>query len=175
MEKSPNAFRTISEVSEDIDVPAHVLRFWESRFTQVKPVKRGGGRRYYRPEDVDLLRVIRELLYTEGLTIRGVQKLMRETGQKQLIEKYGASPLTIDDFGGKDAEASEPDLGDAALFDDTAGVELDAEPTAPSAAPPPAAAAEDAGRRVALKSVLTRLEGLRAQMSAPATSPGARD
>ncbi|HUJ47009.1 MAG TPA: MerR family transcriptional regulator, partial [Rhizomicrobium sp.] len=78
--KSPDAFRTISEVSVELDVPQHVLRFWESRFTQVKPVKRGGGRRYYRPEDVDLLRGIRSLLYADGYTIRGVQKLLREQG-----------------------------------------------------------------------------------------------
>ena len=76
--KSPDAFRTISEVATDLDVPQHVLRFWESRFTQVKPVKRAGGRRFYRPEDVDLLRGIRALLYSDGLTIRGVQKLLKE-------------------------------------------------------------------------------------------------
>ena len=84
MSKSPNAFRTISEVSDELDVPAHVLRFWESKFPQVKPVKRGGGRRYYRPEDVALLRGIRELLYVEGLTIKGVQKVLRERGQKHV-------------------------------------------------------------------------------------------
>ena len=76
--KSEAAFRTISEVSEELDVPQHVLRFWESKFTQVKPLKRGGGRRYYRPEDVALLRRIRDLLYAEGYTIKGVQKLLRE-------------------------------------------------------------------------------------------------
>ncbi len=76
--KSAAAFRTISEVSQDLDVPQHVLRFWESKFTPVRPLKRGGGRRYYRPEDVDLLRRIRNLLYTEGYTIKGVQRLLRE-------------------------------------------------------------------------------------------------
>ena len=76
--KSEAAFRTISEVAEDLDVPQHVLRFWESRFPQVKPLKRGGGRRYYRPEDVALLRRIRDLLYSEGYTIKGVQKLLRD-------------------------------------------------------------------------------------------------
>ncbi len=80
--KSATAFRTISEVSAELDVPPHVLRFWESKFAQVKPLKRGGGRRYYRPEDIDLLRSIRELLYTEGYTIKGVQKLLREGGAK---------------------------------------------------------------------------------------------
>ncbi|MBF0304680.1 MAG: MerR family transcriptional regulator [Alphaproteobacteria bacterium] len=78
MRKSEAAFRTISEVSQDIDVPQHVLRFWESRFTQIKPLKRGGGRRYYRPEDLALLRRIRDLLYREGYTIKGVQKLLRD-------------------------------------------------------------------------------------------------
>ncbi|MBB3065747.1 MerR family transcriptional regulator [Limibacillus halophilus] len=76
--KSAAAFRTISEVADELDVPQHVLRFWESKFTQVKPLKRGGGRRYYRPEDVELLRQIRELLYDDGYTIKGVQKLLRE-------------------------------------------------------------------------------------------------
>ena len=80
MEKSPDAFRTISEVAEELDVPQHVLRFWESRFREIKPMKRGGGRRYYRPDDVDLLRGIRHLLYGEGYTIRGVQRLLREQG-----------------------------------------------------------------------------------------------
>ena len=80
--KSPSAFRTISEVATELDVPQHVLRFWETKFTQVHPLKRGGGRRYYRPEDVDLLRRIRELLYTEGYTIKGVQRLLREGGAK---------------------------------------------------------------------------------------------
>jgi DNA-binding transcriptional MerR regulator len=84
--KSASAFRTISEVSQALDVPQHVLRFWESKFSQIKPLKRGGGRRYYRPEDVDLLRNIRDLLYTEGYTIRGVQKLLREGGVRSLGE-----------------------------------------------------------------------------------------
>ena len=78
--KAPDAFRTISEVAEALDLPQHVLRFWETRFTQIQPMKRGGGRRYYRPEDIDLLRGIRILLYSEGFTIRGVQRLLRENG-----------------------------------------------------------------------------------------------
>jgi DNA-binding transcriptional MerR regulator len=82
--KSPSAFRTISEVAGDLDVPQHVLRFWESKFPQVRPLKRGGGRRYYRPEDVRLLRRIRELLYRDGYTIKGVQRLLREGGAKAL-------------------------------------------------------------------------------------------
>jgi DNA-binding transcriptional MerR regulator len=77
-EKSAAAFRTISEVARELDVPQHVLRFWETKFPQVRPLKRGGGRRYYRPEDVDLLRNIRRLLYQSGFTIKGVQRLLRE-------------------------------------------------------------------------------------------------
>jgi DNA-binding transcriptional MerR regulator len=84
--KSPEAFRTISEVSDDLDVPQHVLRFWESRFAQVRPVKRAGGRRYYRPEDVDLLRGIRALLYSDGYTIKGVQKILRDRGVRHVAE-----------------------------------------------------------------------------------------
>lgn len=80
MEKAPEAFRTISEVAEEVNVPQHVLRFWESRFAQIRPLKRGGGRRYYRPDDVDLLRGVRHLLYGEGYTIRGVQRILREEG-----------------------------------------------------------------------------------------------
>jgi DNA-binding transcriptional MerR regulator len=79
-EKSPEAFRTISEVADELHLPQHVLRFWETRFPQIKPLKRGGNRRYYRPDDVELLRAIRFLLYDEGMTIRGVQKMLREQG-----------------------------------------------------------------------------------------------
>ena len=81
LEMSEAAFRTISEVATELDVPQHVLRFWETRFTQVRPLKRGGGRRYYRPEDVNLLKRIRTLLYSDGLTIKGVQKLLRQTSK----------------------------------------------------------------------------------------------
>lgn len=80
-EKAPSAFRTISEVADELDVPQHVLRFWETKFTQIKPLKRGGGRRYYRPEDVALLKRIHNLLYTEGYTIKGVQKLLKGQGK----------------------------------------------------------------------------------------------
>ena len=80
MDKAPDAFRTISEVADDLDIPQHVLRFWETRFTQIRPMKRSGGRRYYRPDDVDLLRGIRRLLYGEGYTIRGVQRILKEHG-----------------------------------------------------------------------------------------------
>jgi DNA-binding transcriptional MerR regulator len=80
LNKAPDAFRTISEVADELDLPQHVLRFWESRFPHIKPMKRGGGRRYYRPEDIDLLRGIRRLLYGDGYTIRGVQRILREQG-----------------------------------------------------------------------------------------------
>lgn len=85
MDKSPDAFRTISEVAEQLDLPQHVLRFWETRFTQIKPMKRGGGRRYYRPQDVELIKGIRHMLYDQGYTIKGVQKLLRENGNQFLI------------------------------------------------------------------------------------------
>ena len=83
--KSPEAFRTISEVSKDLSLPQHVLRFWETKFAQIKPIKRGGGRRYYRPEDVDLLKGIKNLLYNDGYTIRGVQKVIKENGSKNIL------------------------------------------------------------------------------------------
>lgn len=91
-EKAPEAFRTISEVASDLDLPQHVLRFWETRFQQIKPLKRGGGRRYYRPDDVDLLRGIRHLLYSEGYTIRGAQRILKDHGIKfvQHVWRAGA-------------------------------------------------------------------------------------
>jgi DNA-binding transcriptional MerR regulator len=111
LEKAPDAFRTISEVAAELDVPQHVLRFWESRFREIKPMKRGGGRRYYRPDDLDLLRGIRHLLYGEGYTIRGVQRLLREQGVRfvQQVWQPGA-PQPIH----QPAEEDEPDVGAAA-------------------------------------------------------------
>lgn len=91
-QKAPAAFRTISEVANSLEVPQHVLRFWETKFQQVKPLKRGGGRRYYRPEDVELLTQIKDLLYTQGMTIRGVQKLLRESGKGELARLSAAQP-----------------------------------------------------------------------------------
>jgi DNA-binding transcriptional MerR regulator len=85
VDKGPEAFRTISEVADDLDLPQHVLRFWETRFAQIKPLKRGGGRRYYRPDDVTLLRGIKHLLYGEGYTIKGVQRILREQGPKHVM------------------------------------------------------------------------------------------
>ncbi|MDP3895050.1 MAG: MerR family transcriptional regulator, partial [Mesorhizobium sp.] len=92
MDKSPDAFRTISEVADDLDLPQHVLRFWETRFTQIKPMKRGGGRRYYRPQDVDLIKGIRHMLYDQGYTIKGVQKLLRENGN-QFVAAVGSGDM----------------------------------------------------------------------------------
>jgi DNA-binding transcriptional MerR regulator len=128
VDKAPDAFRTISEVAEDLDVPQHVLRFWETRFTQIKPMKRGGGRRYYRPDDVDLLRGIRHLLYGEGYTIRGVQRLLKDNGVRfvQAVWKSGApqpEPPRVEDADHADdapslhpprAEDAEPGRGSEA-------------------------------------------------------------
>jgi DNA-binding transcriptional MerR regulator len=94
LDKAPDAFRTISEVADDLDIPQHVLRFWETRFSQIKPMKRSGGRRYYRPDDVDLLRGIRRLLYGEGYTIRGVQRILKEHGIKSVQGLIDGSPST---------------------------------------------------------------------------------
>ena len=92
MDKSPDAFRTISEVADELDLPQHVLRFWETRFSQIKPMKRGGGRRYYRPQDVDLIKGIRFMLYDQGYTIKGVQKLLKDNGV-QFVIAIGAGDL----------------------------------------------------------------------------------
>ena len=89
--KSPEAFRTISEVSKDLAIPQHVLRFWETKFIQIKPIKRGGGRRYYRPEDVEILKGIKNLLYNDGYTIRGVQKVIKENGTRKILLKSSKS------------------------------------------------------------------------------------
>jgi DNA-binding transcriptional MerR regulator len=94
MDKSPDAFRTISEVAEDLDLPQHVLRFWETRFSQIRPLKRGGGRRYYRPDDVDLLKGIRHLLYGEGYTIKGVQRILKSEGVR-FVQGVGRGEETV--------------------------------------------------------------------------------
>ncbi|WP_245867107.1 MerR family transcriptional regulator, partial [Oceaniglobus roseus] len=123
MDKSPDAFRTISEVAEWLDVPTHVLRFWESRFSQIKPVKRAGGRRYYRPSDMELLGGIKKLLHEDGLTIRGVQKLLREEG----VRHVAALSPPVDQTGevvemprGRSAatEAGPPDEPDTPMAED---------------------------------------------------------
>lgn len=105
MDKAPDAFRTISEVAEDLAVPQHVLRFWESRFTQIKPMKRAGGRRYYRPDDVDLLRGIHHLLYGEGYTIRGVQRILKEQGVKFVEQVWQPGAEQPAHFAADDDEA----------------------------------------------------------------------
>ncbi len=126
--KSATAFRTISEVSTELDVPQHVLRFWETRFPQIRPLKRGGGRRYYRPEDVDLLRRIQSLLYKEGYTIKGVQRLLRHP--RGLGDAPDAPDDLTDDGDDEDfrrVPAPEPEDEEGAL--ETAGLELEgAEP-----------------------------------------------
>lgn len=93
MDKSPDAFRTISEAAEELDLPQHVLRFWETRFATIKPLKRGGGRRYYRPEDVLLLRGIRHLLYEQGFTIKGVQRILKDQGSRYVIAVGEGKPV----------------------------------------------------------------------------------
>lgn len=125
MDKSPDAFRTISEVAEVLDTPAHVLRFWESRFPQIKPVKRAGGRRYYRPSDVALLTGIKRLLHEEGLTIRGVQKILRDHGVRHVAgltdDSGGIGTLTAPDPVDQDVasvpEDEVPEAGFIAIDD----------------------------------------------------------
>ena len=109
MDKAPDAFRTISEVADDLDIPQHVLRFWETRFTQIKPMKRSGGRRFYRPDDVDLLRGIRHLLYGEGYTIRGVQRILKEQGIRSVqgIASGGGIPAASAEDHEADRKAAE--------------------------------------------------------------------
>jgi DNA-binding transcriptional MerR regulator len=103
--KAPDAFRTISEVAQDLELPQHVLRFWETRFGQIKPMKRGGGRRYYRPEDVDLLRGIRLLLYGQGFTIRGVQRLLKDKGVAFVVSVGQTGAVqTVTAINGEDSD-----------------------------------------------------------------------
>src|SRR6188472_2129074 len=123
LDKAPDAFRTISEVADDLDIPQHVLRFWETRFPQIKPMKRSGGRRYYRPDDVDLLRGIRRLLYGEGYTIRGVQRILKEHGigsvQRLADTNNVAAFGAIEDAVGRSLSEAEEEAGA------TAGRDLD--------------------------------------------------
>lgn len=107
-EKSPDAFRTISEVSEELDLPQHVLRFWETKFAQVKPMKRSGGRRLYRPDHIALLRGIKALLYDDGLTIKGVQKMLRESGARTVIAR-GKADAALSLEITEQAEAATPE------------------------------------------------------------------
>ncbi len=107
--KSVDAFRTISEVADELEVPQHVLRFWESKFAQIKPLKRGGGRRYYRPDDVDLLRGIRRLLHVEGYTIKGVQKVLRDQGARMVLDLGRGTILRIEATAADRAGDDTPD------------------------------------------------------------------
>lgn len=146
--KAASAFRTISEVADELGVQQHVLRFWETKFTQVKPLKRGGGRRYYRPEDVTLLKKIHHLLYTEGYTIKGVQKLLKGQGRQQIVSGDIAAPVA---GGGAPTDAAK-----------TTGATV-AAPSAPANAPRPAAKLSDR-QRVILESMLGELKDLRSMI-----------
>jgi DNA-binding transcriptional MerR regulator len=121
MDKNEDAFRTIGEVAEELDLPQHVLRFWETRFNQIRPVKRAGGRRYYRPEDVRLVAAIRVLLYSEGYTIRGVQRLLKEQGAKALIAASRANAPVPSPHRPDDAPAAEPVAAELAPGDTNDG------------------------------------------------------
>lgn len=109
MDKSPDAFRTISEAADELDLPQHVLRFWETRFSTIKPLKRGGGRRYYRPEDVLLLKGIRRLLYDQGFTIKGVQRILKEQGPRYVIAVGEGRP--VEQLAPTALAADEPTVG----------------------------------------------------------------
>jgi DNA-binding transcriptional MerR regulator len=140
--KAPDAFRTISEVADELDLPQHVLRFWESRFREIKPMKRGGGRRYYRPGDVELLRGIRHLLYGEGYTIRGVQRILREQGSKfvEAVWQEGAPqpPHGARDDEFADEASNETEARKPGLFGRLIGRDLtDREDDAPERPEPP--------------------------------------
>ncbi|MHC0052671.1 MerR family transcriptional regulator [Actibacterium sp. D379-3] len=154
MEKSRDAFRTISEVSEWLDTPAHVLRFWESRFSQIKPVKRAGGRRYYRPADMLLLGGLKKLLHEDGVTIRGVQKILRDQGIKHVcaLSQPLESGLVVDDRAEQEPEEPQADTvpeapmhenAEAAPAPDNVVPLIPAEPPAPQAEQPPAAPAPE--------------------------------
>lgn len=169
-EKSAQAFRTISEVADELDVPQHVLRFWESKFTQVRPLKRGGGRRYYRPEDVDLLRRIRGLLYDEGYTIKGVQRLLRENrgrlsaGEPPYSEAIRADlnrsePRSEPRNETRGEAKSEPGRSEMPRAEPVRPQLVRSEPAEPIRIMQPVPAAPlDAGRRKELESILTDLQ-----------------
>jgi DNA-binding transcriptional MerR regulator len=152
LKKAPNAFRTISEVADELHIPQHVLRFWETKFTQVKPLKRGGGRRYYRPDDIALLRRISDLLYIQGYTIKGVQRLLREGGGKLADDIPPPTPDEQQEAAIERAgQLSEPELPMP---------ELALEPG--PAAPRLASAEQEAERlRGLLRQTLTALERIR--------------
>jgi DNA-binding transcriptional MerR regulator len=161
--KAPNAFRTISEVADELHIPQHVLRFWETRFPQVKPLKRGGGRRYYRPDDIVLLRRVADLLYIQGYTIKGVQRLLREGGGRLSDD---IPPPSAAERAEAEAERSGgmPDPEPSIL----PGLELEpdehAEPRVSRAAARPKADAEVERLRGLLAEVLAELEAMRASL-----------
>lgn len=148
--KAPNAFRTISEVADDLHIPQHVLRFWETKFPQVKPLKRGGGRRYYRPDDIALLHRISDLLYTQGYTIKGVQRLLREGGGR--LSDDIPPPAAEEREAEVVPDASERTLGSVGA----AGLGSE-----PRGGVGDDAAAENSSLRAALAGVLAELEALR--------------
>jgi DNA-binding transcriptional MerR regulator len=167
LDKAPDAFRTISEVADDLDIPQHVLRFWETRFAQIKPMKRSGGRRYYRPDDVDLLRGIRRLLYGEGYTIRGVQRILKEHGVKSvqgLVD--GTTALPALGAPGDQAMRGEADVGDEEVVvdvgedEDEAAGQVPSAPRASVAAPAVAMPAHNPASANARKLDLARLEAV---------------
>lgn len=140
MEKATDAFRTISEVAEDLDLPQHVLRFWETKFSQIRPMKRGGGRRYYRPDDVELLRGIQYLLYGEGYTIKGVQRILKEQGARFVMEvwRHPGEPIPMV------PSADVADDADTAIDE----VEFEADEPEVEMAPPPPRVAPRAEPRI---------------------------
>jgi len=156
--KAPNAFRTISEVADELHIPQHVLRFWETKFPLVKPLKRGGGRRYYRPDDITLLRRIADLLYTQGYTIKGVQRLLREGGG-QLSEDI--PPPTAEERAAAEAEKTALKAAQARLLP-----ELDLG-CSPVALPPPdhRAKRENERLRAMLSEALQELVALRGRLN----------
>jgi DNA-binding transcriptional MerR regulator len=169
--KAPTAFRTISEVADDLHIPQHVLRFWETKFAQVKPLKRGGGRRYYRPDDITLLRRISHLLYTQGYTIKGVQRLLREGGGRLADD----IPPPLVDERDADAEREAEAFQVAEREPEQHSLPIDVPMTTrlplrfiprPTAVPPvPSPAEQEAARlRKAMTDLLKGLEELRAQL-----------
>jgi DNA-binding transcriptional MerR regulator len=151
-EKSPAAFRTISEVADDLDLPAHVLRFWESKFPQLKPLKRGGGRRYYRPEDIMLLRRIRQCLYQDGYTIRGVQKLLGSpTEDRASDQARAAMPNLFPLDAASDSDGSPPGAANEPPAAEKPAPRPRRRPTRPSGMDPERRAALDEIRRELLE------------------------
>lgn len=193
MDKAPDAFRTISEVAEDLDLPQHVLRFWETRFSQIRPMKRGGGRRYYRPDDVELLRGIRHLLYGEGYTIKGVQRILKEQGVRFVMEIWrnpgmpipterpagGPMPARYDEPDDDDIQdemtADQPEVGEDEVDDDEQ-IPVVAAP-ARAAEPPPdeplpaGILPEGAPSRSGFR-LMSRLRGVTHDPAAPAAGQG---